>query len=60
MRLISDRKNFEQFAVLGDYSELAENVKGHLVEFPKDFLLDEDLSIKIFSMEYYVPAENFI
>ena len=60
IRSISDRIDFESKADLSAYPELAERVSGHIVPFPLNFLLEEDLTIKVFNKEYYLPAENWI
>ena len=60
MRSIKARTQFESEARPELYDSVKDEIKGHLVEFPLDFLADEDLRIKVFNMEYYVPDESFI
>lgn len=60
MNSIKVKSHFEAAAEPGKYNELKDSVKGHLVDFPLLFLADEDLRIKVFNMEYYVPDESFI
>jgi phosphatidylserine/phosphatidylglycerophosphate/cardiolipin synthase-like enzyme len=57
---IRDKQDFETQAKVEDYDLLAEDIKGHLVEFPLNFLRNEDLRISIFNKEYYIPEENFV
>jgi phospholipase D1/2 len=45
---------------LDSYHTLKHNISGFIVEFPLDFLHDEDLKIKIFNKEFYIPEESFI
>jgi phospholipase D1/2 len=37
-----------------------ESIKGHIVLFPAEFLVDEDLSASIFSREFLLPLEVYI
>ncbi|KAK9729285.1 hypothetical protein K7432_000434 [Basidiobolus ranarum] len=39
---------------------LLSHVKGHLVQFPTQFLKDENLSAAVFSREFLVPVDVFI
>ncbi|CAG9328777.1 unnamed protein product [Blepharisma stoltei] len=57
---ISDIVGFESQAQMNDYVVLRENFKGFIVDFPMDFLRDEDLRISIFHKEYYIPDVNFV
>jgi len=34
-------------------------IKGHVVEFPLDFLSKENLRIGMLNKEYFVPDDNF-
>ena len=51
---------FKAQAKLNDYPKVKDSIRGFLVEFPLHFLHDEDLRIKIFSKEFYIPEESFI
>jgi phospholipase D1/2 len=41
------------------YTELKDEIFGHAVELPLDFLKDERLTFKIQQKEYFVPEHNF-
>jgi phospholipase D1/2 len=45
---------------LDDYATNVDSIKGFLVDFPLEFLADEDLKITIFSKEYYIPDITFV
>jgi phospholipase D1/2 len=56
-------ENLEEFmglAKLGDYYKYKNDIRGFIVQFPLHFLHDEDLRIKIFNKEFYIPEESFI
>jgi phospholipase D1/2 len=42
------------------YEQYSSHIQGFLVEFPMEFLCNEDLRISIFKKEYYVPDVNFV
>ncbi len=41
------------------YDQLRINVYGNVVEFPLKFLENENLKLKFFQKEFYVPETNF-
>ena len=41
------------------YEKYKGDIKGHIVEFPLDFLCEEELGISFFSVENLVPERNF-
>ena len=43
-----------------NYEEKIIGVSGHVVEYPIDFLKDEELNIDFFSKENFVPERNFV
>ncbi|OMJ91836.1 hypothetical protein SteCoe_5508 [Stentor coeruleus] len=57
---LRDLGDFESSAKLEDYFKYKNDIRGFIVDFPLHFLHDEDLRIKIFSKEYYIPEESFI
>ncbi|CAG9331727.1 unnamed protein product [Blepharisma stoltei] len=60
---ISKIKDVEEFAKESDfdsYPQLAEEVSGHLVEFPLNFLSEEYLKIKVANKEYLLPEKAFL
>jgi phospholipase D1/2 len=42
------------------YESVKDNIKGHIVEFPLDFLANEILERSFFSAEMLVPIKNFV
>ena len=60
---IKRKVNFDNKDELRKFKELYENKKGnivgHVVQFPLDFLKNEELGISFFSKENYVPEKNF-
>ena len=57
---VGDITTFEQEACPEDYLKLKNTLKGFLVEFPLDFLKHEDLRLKVFNYEYYIPEVSFV
>lgn len=57
---ISEIVGFESQAHTENYEQLKDGLKGYLVEFPLDFLKNEDLRIPIFTKEYVIPDDNFV
>ena len=43
-----------------EYDDKIFGISGHIVEYPLDFLVDEDLEIDFFSKENLVPERNFV
>ena len=41
------------------YAELSPHIVGNAVEFPLDFLCEENLKIQISNKEFFVPDDNF-
>ena len=52
------KEDFEQLKK--DYESKIIGISGHIVEYPIDFLKDEELDIDFFSKENLVPERNFI
>lgn len=44
---------------LSAYEDLGVKIKGHIVEFPLNFLADEVLTFGITNKEYYLPHISF-
>lgn len=42
---------------IGLYDSLKDEIKGHIVEFPLDFLAEEPLTCLITEKEFYMPTE---
>ena len=53
-------RTFEKEARLEEYQNLKDGFKGMLVQFPLDFLKNENLKMSIFNKEYLLPEENFV
>lgn len=53
-------KKMRKEANLNLYHRVAEDFKGFLVEFPLNFLKDEDLTFSIVSVENLLPEKSFI
>ena len=60
IQAFQDIEAFVAQAKLDEYSQHKNEIRGFLVEFPLHFLHNEDLRIKIFNKEYYIPEESFI
>ncbi|EAR88634.2 phospholipase d1 (macronuclear) [Tetrahymena thermophila SB210] len=43
-----------------NYNELKDQIKGHAVELPLDFLKNENLNFTIRQKEYFVPVQSFL
>lgn len=60
---LKERKRFTKPAEIEqlkiDYGNKHKDIKGHIVEFPLDFLHEESLGINFFSKENLVPERNF-
>lgn len=56
---IKDVENFMKQAQPELYPQLQQNVKGHIVEFPLEFLSSENLRIKFASKEFLIPEVAF-
>ena len=41
------------------YNEVKDRIVGHAVDYPINFLKDEDLSFKPNQKEYFAPVESF-
>ena len=52
-------KPFQENKQLHKYDELSKKIQGHIVEFPAQFLIDEDLKFRRSDKEFYVPDINF-
>ena len=62
-KLKKDRKEFSEMSneeLLDKYKELVGEIKGHYVEFPFDYLKEQNLSLKLLDKEKLVPAINFV
>ena len=57
---LKEISDFECGALLEEYENRKNEFAGILVEFPMNFLLEEDLRISIFNKEFYLPDENFV
>jgi phospholipase D1/2 len=53
-------ETFQQESNLHEYSRKKNEIRGFIVDFPLEFLCFEDLRLKIFSKEYYIPDESFV
>lgn len=56
---LTDLPEFVKKRDLHKYEVLKECIKGNVVEFPKDFLLYENLKPRPNQKEYYVPEISF-
>jgi len=56
---LQDIKEFKQLKNLDRYDELVGQIQGNLVEFPMNFLVDDDLTFTMANKEYFVPDINF-
>ena len=52
-------KEYKEKNVKELYERYKGDIKGHIVEFPLDFLCEEELGISFFSVENLVPERNF-
>ena len=59
MTKLQDIKELKKLKNLDKYDELGPRIQGHLVQFPLNFLADDDLTFSITNKEYYVPDINF-
>ena len=50
----------EKEVLIEKYNEINKNIKGHIVEFPYDFLKNQILERSFFSAEMLVPIKNFV
>ena len=50
----------EKEVLIEKYNILSKNIKGHIVEFPYDFLKNQILERSFFSAEMLVPIKNFV
>ena len=57
-RKFKSKEDIEQLKK--DYQNKSIGISGHIVEYPIDFLKDEELDIDFFSKENLVPERNFI
>ena len=61
---LRDRKKFstkkEIEKLKEEYKSKSIGIVGHIVEYPIDFLKDEELDIDFFSKENLVPEKNFV
>ena len=56
-RLFKTKEEIEQLKK--DYIENIDKIDGHIVEYPYEFLKDEELDIAFFSKENLIPEKNF-
>lgn len=56
---MSDLEGFFKTAEPDLYDIMKFQIKGFVVEFPHDFLKEENLKFKILQSEYYAPEYNF-
>ena len=49
----------EEKELKANYEKYKNDIKGHIVEFPLQFLKEEDLGISFFAVENLVPERNF-
>ena len=47
-------------ADLSLYEKYSKRIKGHIVQFPLNFLCEEDLKISVTQKEYLLPDSTFI
>ena len=57
--MLQEIKEFKATRNLDRYDELVGQVQGNIVEFPMNFLVDDDLTFKMANKEYFVPNINF-
>ena len=60
VKRLRDIQPFQDSANLQDYPTYKNDIRGFIVTFPLEFLFFEDLKIKIFNKEYYIPDESFV
>ena len=53
-------RTFQRNAKLDEYQQLKDGFKGFLVQFPLEFLKNENLKISCFKKEFLLPEENFV
>ena len=53
-------KEYSQMADLSLYEKYSKRIKGHIVQFPLNFLCEEDLKISVTQKEYLLPDSTFI
>lgn len=56
---LKEIKDFKLKRNLNTYEDLGEKIKGHIVQFPVNFLADEVLTFGITNKEYYLPHISF-
>lgn len=56
---LPDVKTFMEGARIDKYDKYHSKIKGNIVEFPLNFLKDEDLNIKVKQKEYLLPDITF-
>ena len=63
-KLLKERRKFETEKEIEElkllYKQHIKNIDGHIVEYPYQFLIDEELNIDFFSKENLVPEKNFL
>ncbi|EGR28742.1 phospholipase d1, putative [Ichthyophthirius multifiliis] len=55
----NDFQDFQKTRNLDKYDQLKNQIVGFAVEFPKQFLQDENLELRISQREYFCPSINF-
>mmetsp|Transcript_2054 Transcript_2054/g.4697 ORF Transcript_2054/g.4697 Transcript_2054/m.4697 type:complete len:1014 (-) Transcript_2054:733-3774(-) len=60
IKTLLDLNSTDDSPVIDNYALLRDTVRGHLVDFPLEFLENEDLRISIFSKEFFVPEASFV
>lgn len=56
---MSELEQYKKSGDLKKYNQLKENIKGNAVEWPLDFMENENLYFKINKAEYYIPEISF-
>jgi len=59
---VTKLEHFPEFQAkrnLNAYDEEIQKIQGHAVEFPKEFLKEQTLKLKVFDMENLLPEELF-
>jgi len=59
IKRLNEIKEFKKLAKLEHYDSLSDKIRGHVVQFPLDFLANENLTFTFANKEYYVPDINF-
>lgn len=59
MKKFKDIEIHKNIAQIQQYDNLKSEIQGFVVDFPTEFLKDEDLKFSLLETEFYCPDHNF-